>query len=76
MVAVHDGCVKKGLRYNSAFTLAPTVTAPSSIRGRTTWLQSDVGNGGPDVGIAHQLLVRLTLGTKLAAGVAGLKRVS
>jgi hypothetical protein len=24
MVAVHDGCVKKGLSCNSAFTLAPT----------------------------------------------------
>jgi hypothetical protein len=94
MVALRDGCVKKRLRYNSAFTLAPTstlfsrgftsyccsyssVTDPqSSIRGRTTWLMSDVGNGGPDVGIVHQLFVRLTLGNKLAAGVGGLKRVS
>ena len=49
----------------------------SSIRGRTTWLMSDVGNGGPDVGIVHQLFVRLTLGTgKLAGGVGGLNRVS
>jgi hypothetical protein len=73
MVAVHDGCVKKGLRYNSAFSNFDSVLAgiyqlllllqfrdgpQSSIRGRTTWLMSDVGNGGPDVGIVHQLFVR------------------
>jgi hypothetical protein len=46
---------------------------PEQHYGAYTWLMSDVGNGGPDVGIVHQLLVRLTLGTKLAAGVGRLE---